>query len=159
MAISVTFGKTTDPVNCANKTYTSIKTISGVAIEPEQILNPSFLVNFDAKLLECNYCEITDWATPQGESFNRFYFCKVTTENGGNIRINCTTDPLRTFWDEYKTQPMTIVRSTSFGAPTYVQDGMLPIDAERTSLPQVIYFSSIHETSGAVDCYDVVNTI
>lgn len=146
MSLTINFGTTTDPVNCPNKTYTTIRTITGKATEAENLLNPSFVIDYDEKMLPCNYCEITDW--------NRFYFCKVVLENGNNMRIICTTDPIKTFWDSIKIVPMTIVRSTSFGKPTYVQDGMLPIDEERTLAPKIIYFDTINSAP-----YDVINTL
>lgn len=153
MSLTIKFGTTNDPVNCPNKTFTTIgEAITGNAIEPENVLNPTFLLDYDDDLIDCNYCEITDW--------NKFYYCKVVLENGGNLRVNCTSDPLKTFWEYIKTQPVTIVRSSSFNKPTYVQDGMLPVDQSRTLPPKVIYFGTIH-TDGHdyVDSYDVLNTL
>lgn len=152
MSLTVNFGTTNDPVHCVNKTYTLIKQVVGTPIEAENVLNPTFLLDYYSNLLDCNYCEITDW--------NRFYYCKVVLENGGNLRVMCNTDTLKTFWDTIKIQPVTIVRSSSFERPTYVQDGMLPVDQSRTLPPKVIYFDTIHnDTHGNADCYDVLNTI
>lgn len=147
MSLTINFGTTSDPANCPNKTYTLIKTITGDATEPENFLNPSFLIDYDDDMLVCNYCEITDW--------EHFYFCKIVLEHGGNMRIICSPDPLRTWWYDYiSKQPMTIVRSTSFAKPTYVQDGLLPVDESRTIAPKIISFGSIH-----TGMYDIINTL
>lgn len=161
MALTVSFGTTTDPVNCANKTYTEIKSISGNAIDSENMLYPSFLVNYDARMLACNYCKITTVGTVgSATEINKYYFCKVILENGNNMRINCSIDPLTTYWDTIKSQPVTIVRSTSFGKPTYVQDGMLPVDEARTLAPKMIWFDTIHtDGTNHVDCYNILNTL
>lgn len=154
MSLTVRFGKTEDPVNCPNKTYTLIESIEGNPIEPENMETPTFLIDYSDSLLECNYCEIVDW--------NRFYFCKVTHENGGNSRVNCYTDPLKTFWDGYiKKQSVTIVRSSSFGKPTYVPDERLPIDASRVNNPKIIYFDTVHRITNGDNaaCYEIMNTL
>lgn len=156
MSFIVDFHKITDPVNCANKTVDSstlIKSVSGVLIEEEDICNPSFLINYQDSLLECNYCYIA--------KYKRYYFCRPVTENGGNIRINCAVDALRTFWDEYSEQDMTLVRSTEFGRPTYVQDSLLPIDDSRISKSVSIEFNSIHQATDErrTAVYYVVNTV
>lgn len=154
MPMSVTFGTTTDPVFCVNKDYTTIKTINGNPIEPENILYPTFLVDYDDDLLDCNYCFVS------ADTFNRFYFCRVTTENGNNLRIDCSVDALQSWWHEFQNDPMTIIRSSSFNVPTYVQDGMLPVDAQRIEHTYVMEFNSIHDAgSRNVDYYDVLVSI
>ena len=80
--------------------------IAGDPIEPEDILYPTFLVDYNSSLLECNYCKV-DYT----ETFSRYYFCSVSTENGGNMRINCALDAVKTYWEEYKGTPMTVVHN------------------------------------------------
>ena len=156
MSFTVDFHKITDPVNCANKTVdnsTLIKSVNGELIEEEDISNPSFLVNYQESLLECNYCYIA--------KYKRYYFCRPVTENGGNIRINCAVDALRTFWDEYSEQDMTLVRSTEFGKPNYVQDSILPVDDGRIWKTVSIEFNTIHGDSSlrTTGSYIVLNTV
>lgn len=152
MSLHVNFGITSDPVNCANKTFTSIKPVEGNATEPENILNPSFVLDYDKDLIPCNYCYIQEW--------DRYYFCKTVLQNGSSIRIICSSDAVRSFWYDYiSKQPLTIVRSTSFEAPTYIQDGMFPVDDSRTAKPIIAYFDTIHDNLGNADFYDVVNTL
>lgn len=157
MALEVKFYKITDPIFCANKTVNNsnlIDTIEGNPIEAENILYPSFLIDYYPKFLDCNYCYIKDWG-------DRYYFCKAITENGGNIRINCSVDALTTYWkkNEIQTTPMTIVRSTSFGRPTYVPDALLPVDNSRTLPAKVMTFNTVHNTGKYVVWYDIMNTL
>ena len=156
MSISVQFHKIHDPVNCANKTVdetTLIKTVKGEPIEDEDLSTPTFLVNYNDSLLECNYCYVA--------KYKRYYFCKPTTENGNNIRIDCSVDALQTFWKELAEQDITLVRSTSFTAPTYVQDESLPIDGERILDCLSKEFDSIHKATNAreIDDYIIFNTV
>ncbi len=159
MSISVQFHKIHDPVNCVNKTVdetTLIKTVNGDPIEDEDLSTPTFLVNYSDALLECNYCYIA--------KYKRWYFCKPTTENGNNIRIDCSVDALQTFWSELAEQDMTLVRSTSFEKPTYVQDTSLPVDDERILKGVSMEFDSIHNDAiigqySAVGWYDIINTV
>lgn len=155
MSFAVEFHKISDPVNCVNKTVdnsTLIKIVQGDPIEDEDILNPSFLLNYYPELLECNYCYIA--------IYNRYYFCSVVTENANNIRVNCDVDALTTYWNQYNEQDMTLVRSTSFEKPTYVQDQMLPIDDERMYDILVQEFDSIHNGGNrSVDSYIILNSV
>lgn len=160
MSLKVKFYNNTDPVFCANKTLNDstdllVPEIEGVPVEAEILLYPSFLVDYNENLLSCNYAYIADWG-------NRYYFCQVTTENGGNIRIDCAVDALTTYWkkEEIQNTPMTIVRSTSFEKPTYVGDGMLPVDNERLLKTLVMDFDTIHDDgSGNADFYDIMCTV
>jgi hypothetical protein len=117
---------------------------------------PTFLVNYNDSLLECNYCYVA--------KYKRYYFCKPTTENGNNIRIDCSVDALRTFWSELAEQDMTLIRSTSFEKPTYVQDTSLPVDDERILKGVSMEFDSIHNGGNigqysTVGWYDIINTV
>ena len=156
MSISVEFHKIHDPINCVNKTVdetTLIKTVNGDPIEDEDLSEPTFLVNYNDALLKCNYCYVA--------KYKRYYFCKPTTENGNNIRIDCSVDALQTFWAELAEQDMTLVRSTSFEKPTYVQDEALPIDGERILDCLTKEFDSIHQATNAreIDDYIIFNTV
>lgn len=150
MAVTLDLYNITDPANCANKSIpdTSLKTITGNPIEDEEILNPTFLINYFSELLSCNYCKVT-----YPDQTVKYYFVTVTTENGNNLRIDCTMDYLMTYWDEIKNTPMTVVRSTSFGKPTYVIDNLLPVDNSRV-ITKVLPFNTIH-----TDEYVVINTL
>lgn len=159
MSILVQFHKIHDPINCVNKTVdetTLIKTVSGEPIEDEDLSEPTFLVNYNDSLLECNYCYVA--------KYKRYYFCKPTTENGNNIRIDCSVDALQTFWSELAEQDMTLIRSTSFEKPTYVQDTSLPVDDERILKGVSMEFDSIHNEPvlgqySAVGWYNIINTV
>ena len=159
MSISVQFHKIHDPINCVNKTVdetTLIKAVNGEPIEDEDLSTPTFLVNYSDALLECNYCYVA--------KYKRYYFCKPTTENGNNIRIDCSVDALQTFWEELAEQDMTLVRSTSFEKPTYVQDTSLPVDDERILKGVSMEFDSIHNDGNigqysSLGSYDIINTV
>lgn len=154
MSITVTFGTTTDPAQCANKTFTQIGSpIAGDPIETEDILYPTFLVDYDSSLLGCNYCKV-DYT----ETFSRYYFCSVSTENGGNMRINCALDAVKTYWDEYKGTPMTVVRSTSFGSPQYIPDGQFPL-LNTKRIKTLDFEQTIHTSGGYVSRVYIVHNL
>ena len=155
MAFTIELYKVNDPVDCVNKTIgesTLIKTVTGSPIEEEEILNPSFLIDYYQQLLECNYVYVP--------LYKRYYYAQVTTENANNIRIDCSVDVLQTYWGEIQEQDFILIRSSNFESPTYVQDTILPVDDERIKHTLNIEFNTIHDSGNrAVATYYMLNTL
>lgn len=122
MSFSVNFyTSSADPRTLDKTSYlTALGTAQTISSKHEiDILNPVFTINYDSTLLNANYCYI--------ETFNRYYYCTISTDTAQKIIVKCTVDPLHTYHTAIKNVPVTVVRSESIG-PTYVIDNKLPID-------------------------------
>ena len=84
--------KTTDKPNTINKKKTTVKSITGNAIEPLDIINPSIKVKVDEDILAANYAEI--------ELFKRLYFIKSITIDKGFMNITLAVDVLESFKED-----------------------------------------------------------
>lgn len=81
--------KTKNKPNTINKKKTAVKTLTGVAIEPINLITPRVKVTFDKKVLTANYAEIA--------LFNRFYFIKNIIAENGFFILELAVDPLESF--------------------------------------------------------------
>lgn len=106
-----------------NKTITQIG--STTAIRPTaavDILSPNIILSYDPAFLQCNYCYI--------DTFQRFYFCKVTVDTGGRLVLTCEVDVLMSYKGSIKKCPISVIRSETIGS-NYVIDRQLPVDPAR----------------------------
>ena len=95
-------------------------------------LAPVVSVNYDVNLIDANYVYIPD--------FKRYYFCKISTDTGLKMILNCEVDALYSWAAAIAAAPCTAVRSETAGI-NYVPDSKLPIDPSRfvikdTAFPQ-----------------------
>ena len=97
---------------------------------------PAFIVQYSAALLKCNYIYVSE--------FNRYYYAKFKTKPGGEIIIECTSDPLMSFKTEISECDVLILRSESVGAPTMFEDSKLPVYPCKENITSIV----MQETSG-----------
>lgn len=85
------------------------------------VLHPDVSINYNSNLLSANYAYI--------DTFDRWYFCTVSTDTAGRMTIHCSIDVLHTYRDSIRSCYGTAIR-TAAGA-TNVPDNKLPIDPKR----------------------------
>lgn len=107
-------------INYVNKDIVQIGSTKSIDIyDNVNIINPTFVLNYDASFLKCNYCYVPD--------LSRYYYVDVTLESAKRLILNCTVDALMSFRDDILESDCTVIRSESIGNPTYVVDDKLPI--------------------------------
>lgn len=127
--------------------------VNAVTVKPTEQLdieNPSFIVNYSAALLACNYVYVSD--------YGRFYFAKVRTKPGNELIIECTSDPLVSFRSAILNCDCMAMRAESFGAPTHYQDNQLPVYPSKKNVTSIIMQQQAAPLYGtldtnATDCY------
>lgn len=128
--------------------------VNAVTVKPTDQLdieNPSFIVNYSAALLACNYVYVSD--------YGRFYFVKVRTKPGNELIIECKSDPLMSFRSAILNCDCMAMRAESFGAPTHYQDNQLPVYPSKKNVTSIIMqqqqAAPIYGTldTKATDCY------
>lgn len=102
------------------------------------MLTPTISVNYDAALLDANYVYIPD--------FKRYYFCKISTDTGLKMILNCEVDVLYSWAAAIAAAPCTAVRSESAGV-NYVPDNKLPVDSSRFNTQGIPFPNSIENRS------------
>lgn len=136
--------------NVMRKQLSQIDTYTVKPTEQLDIEAPVFIVQYSAALLNCNYVKCDD--------YGRFYFAKVTTVPGGEMRIECLSDPLMSFTQEIDSCDILVYRSESIGAPTLYQDPQLPVYPSKKNITSIVMQHSAAPLSGdlsttASDCY------
>lgn len=127
--------------------------VNAVTVKPTEQLdieNPSFIVNYSAALLACNYVHVSD--------YERFYFAKVRTKPGNELIIECISDPLMSFSSAILNCDCMAMRAESFGAPTHYQDNQLPVYPSKKNVTSIIMQQQAAPLYGtldtnATDCY------
>ena len=126
---------------------------NAVTVKPTDQLdieNPSFIVNYSAALLACNYVYVSD--------YGRFYFAKVRTKPGNELIIECTSDPLMSFASQILNCDILATRAESIGQPTHYKDSMLPVYPSKKNVTSIVMQHSAAPLSGdlsvsATNCY------
>ena len=117
MSVSVNlYNNYSDPF-VVYKNKTLITTVNCEITESSSVDSPELLLDMRSGVKNFNYCYIPE--------YGRYYFCVVTIENGNQMRLQCSSDPLSSFWDSIRTSPCIAERSTSNPNPELVDD-MLP---------------------------------
>lgn len=93
-----------------------IATVSCQLVGEHNVDSLELLLDMRSDIKRFNYCRI--------EVFGRYYFCTPIVENGNQMRIACTSDPLTSFWDSYKSSECIAERSTSNPNPDLADDLM-----------------------------------
>ena len=105
MGMSITFYNLTDDANVVNKTNkTLVNTFNCDVYDDQYIDSPSFLLPSTASL-NANYCYVP--------TFGRYYFCKVKQLKDGRRILECQSDALTSFWNDYKGSSCIANRSAS----------------------------------------------
>lgn len=136
--------------NVMRKQLSLIDTYTVKPTEQQNIENPAFIVQYSAALLQCNYIHCAD--------YGRYYFAEITTMPGGEMKIECLSDPLMSFAQQINGCDILVYRSESIGAPTLYQDPQLPVYPSKKNITSIVMPHSAAPLSGdlstsAADCY------
>lgn len=133
MAFSINIGRTTDNTYKVNKTFTVVK--SNVPISPLStinILSPVFVVDYDSRLLSCNYVTAS--------FLNRRYMCTVSVDTASRMILSCSVDYLSSF--NLNNCDITVTRCGGLGAPTEIPDNKLPVIPNRKHIDSITVFNA-----------------
>ena len=150
MSIAMTAYINNSESSVINKQLTEIGNYTMRPTDAVDIERPSFIINYSAELLSCNYIRVP--------AFGRYYYAWITTKPGGEAIIKCLSDPLKSFWDNIKNCSALVTRSESVGAPTMYPDSMLPVYPSKKKVTSIVMPHSAAPLSGdlstsATDCY------
>lgn len=119
--MQATFYKTSDDVKKVDKTLTQTGQ-TAVTLHPTHdvdALRPVLVIDADSVDLSSNYVCI--------DTYNRYYFCKLSVSPAKKIIATCTVDALTTYASSIRGCTACVIRSESIGKPTDVIDTSLPI--------------------------------
>lgn len=127
----------------------NISVIGSFNVDPYNTVDierPVFILDYTSTLVGCNYIHVPD--------FGRFYYATCRVNNGGQIIIECVSDPLKSFLSDILNCDCTVTRSASVGHPTMYEDTKLPIYPTQKNITSII----MNETSGlfdpnGIECY------
>lgn len=144
MSMTVTFANTSNEYFDVNKTYTTVKTCTGVSIVyPCDILNPTFKIKggkIDANAVK--------------DVFGRNYWIVSQTLNEGINYVSCTVDPFSSFKDSLNNSTQFVTRSEKHGNP-YLNDNSYSCTSKPVSMmyddPNTIIVSGdLHYVVGVI---------
>ena len=133
MSFSATLYNNSDDPKVLSKTLTGGNNVSSIVpTEACDILNPTFILNYNSAYTTCNYIVV-------GAPFNRSYFITdMKIDIGKKIEITCAVDVLETYKDSIKDCIACVTRNEGIGGPTYVPDDKLPLDPNQKELKSVL---------------------
>ena len=143
----ITFYTSTANPKQANKSNFLTQIGTAKTLKPTRalaLLSPVVSVEYNADFVRANYCYI-------GTPFNSYYFCKCAVDVAGRIIVECTADPVYTWYNYLIECPATIIRAESAGV-NYVEDSQLPIDKNRY-FTEGIAFPNKMEQNPVADIY------
>ena len=97
--------------------------------EDTSIINPTFILRTQSKVLTGNYIFVPD--------LNRYYYINDYTVSHQRIYINCHVDVLMSFKDEIKKENVIVARNTKL-FNMYLEDGKYKVQ-DRTSVRTVVF--------------------
>lgn len=110
--MEITFYKTSSERNRLNKSLTLIKSANVVVKGDMSLISPFIELNYDADLIGCNYCYISEW--------NRYYFIDdFVVSTGHIINLSCNVDVLMSFKDDILNQDVIISKQENVGNKYY----------------------------------------
>lgn len=129
---------------------TSLGTYTVKPTETLDIETPSFIINYTANIMQCNYLYASE--------FNRFYFAKIRTRPGSEAIIDCISDPLMSFKQYILNCDIMASRAEKFGAPTIYPDNQLPVYPSKKNVTSIVMQQQALPTGSllntqATDCY------
>lgn len=150
MSIAMTAYINSSEASVVDKQLSKIGDYTMKPTDAVDIERPSFIINYAAELLQCNYIYVP--------AFGRYYYAWITTKPGGEAIIKCLSDPMKSFWNYIQNCSALITRSESVGAPTMYPDSMLPVYPSKKNVTSIVMAHSAAPLSGnlstsATDCY------
>lgn len=121
---------------------TAITGLNGLSCAPTNtvnLLNPEFLIDYDASYLNANYLYCRD--------FDRYYYVNnIRFDTAGRLILPCTSDRRMTACNSIKAMQATILRAESLGQPTKIPDNKLPVYPNKKDITSIV----IPETSNTL---------
>lgn len=133
MTMILNLYQTNDDPRVVNKTLTTVINITNaIPVENTSILQPHFLVEYNATILTANYIYVPLFA-------RYYYITNIDIVKGNRILIYCDVDVLKTYAIQLTECTGIIVRSESIGKPTAIPDKNLPIDPNRVDVYSILF--------------------
>lgn len=120
--MTINLYSTGDNPKTVTKSLTAISSVTARVAHPCNILRPELILSGDATVnaINANYVHIPD--------FGRYYFIKDhTTDTAVRIILSCEVDPLMSWNAGIRASKQLVTRSESVGAPTEIEDNLLPL--------------------------------
>ena len=110
------YNNLSDPT-VVHKKKSFVKTCTCEITKSIDVDEMDLLLNMDTSVNTCNYAYIP--------TFGRYYFLTPGIENGNQMIMHASSDPLTSFWSSYSASECVAERSSSHGNPDLV-DELLP---------------------------------
>ncbi len=137
--------------NITNK-VDNLTYINTYTVEPYNAVDierPSFIMDYNSALVGCNYIHVPE--------FGRYYFVTGKVNKGGQIILECLSDPLTSFINDISACDITVLRSFSIGSPTMFEDSKLPVYPSKNNITSIEMVSDNDDLNSAVippyNCY------
>lgn len=141
--MTITVGTTRDDKRVLTKTWSGTE-ISVTLKAPCDVLNPTFILKYNASFLTCNYIYCPD--------FTRYYFItNIVVETGNRMEISCSVDVLMSYQAQIKNLSCHLVRSQTIRAP-YISDSQKPLTTKTQTQTYVFDKTPFVSTDGFA-CY------
>lgn len=109
----VDFMQNFSPAEYLHKQFNVLLETNCTILEPCDILNPVFILDYQSVLTQCNYAYV--------EEFGRYYFARTEIANGNRIYVYCTVDPLQS-WQQQIESLYVNVNLSEYQNRSYVPD-------------------------------------
>ena len=104
-----------------NKSRDILISLSGALKENTNMEHVVVTIPYFTGYASVNYAYIPE--------FKRYYFVSVDVLNGYRLRLNMNSDPISSFWNEYKNSPCIAKRSSSDVNPN-IEDNRIPFNPQ-----------------------------
>lgn len=115
----VDFMQNFSPNDYLHKQFNVLSEIDCTILEPCNILNPVFILDYNSDLTKCNYCYVSE--------FGRYYYARTEIANGNRLYVYCTVDPLQSWQNEISNLYVNISESER-SQRTYVPDTRVSLE-------------------------------
>lgn len=148
--MSATLYKTTADTKSIDKIAGAEIIAPAVDVKPYEnvsMLNPVFVLAYNAAYLRANYIYVSDFA-------KWYYITDISVDTAGRIFIRCSIDVRQTFGAAFINCPAIITRAESIGKPTLYPDSQLPIHPSKNNITSIVLRETGNSFSGDGDyCY------
>ena len=148
--MSATLYKTTADTKSIDKISGAEIIAPAVDVKPYEnvsMLNPVFVLAYNAAYLRANYIYISDFA-------KWYYITDMSVDTAGRIFIRCAIDVRQTFGVAFIHCPAIITRAESIGKPTLYPDSQLPVHPNKKNITSIIMPETSSSFTGDGDtCY------
>lgn len=148
--MTATLYKTTADTKSIDKIAGAELISPAVSVEPYEnisMLNPVFVLAYNANYLAANYIYVSDFA-------KWYYITDLSVDTAGRIFIRCSIDVRQTFGTAFINCPAIITRAESIGKPTLYTDNQLPVHPTKNNITSIVLRETGNSFSGDGDyCY------